>query len=40
MIHLKGMAAASPIVHKYAVCIQPYDIVIKYKPGMEVTLAE
>ena len=40
MIHLKNLAAAPQRLQRMLLRIQPYDIVIKYKPGKEVTLAD
>ena len=40
MIHLKNMAAAPQQLQRMLLRIQPYDIVIKYKPDNEVMLAD
>ena len=41
MIHLKNHAAACPQrLQRMVLCIQPYDIVIRYKPGNEMMLAD
>ena len=40
MIHLKNLAAAPQRLQRMLLRIQSYDIVIKYKPGKEVTLAD
>ena len=40
MIHLKNLAAAPQRLQRMLLRIQPYDIVIKYKPGKEVALAD
>ena len=40
MIHLKNLAAAPQRLQRMLLRIQPYDIVIRYKPGKEMTLAD
>ena len=40
IIHLKNLAAVPQRLQRMLLRIQPYDIVIKYKPGKEVPLAD
>ena len=40
MIHMKNLAAAPQRLWRMLLRIQPYDIVIRYKPGKEMTLAD
>ena len=40
MIHLNNLAAAPQRLQRMLLRIQPYDIVIRYKPGKEMTLAD
>ena len=40
MIHLKNLAAAPQRLQRMLLRIQPYDIVIRYKPGKEMTLVD
>ena len=40
MIHLKNLTAAPPRLQRMFLRLQPYDVVIKYKPGTEMLLAD
>ena len=40
MIHLKNLTAAPPRLHRMLLRLQGYDMVIKYKPGTEMLLAD
>ena len=40
MIHLKNLAAVPQHLHMMLHRIKPYDIIIIYKPGKEMTLAD
>ena len=40
MIHLKNLTAAPPRLQRMLLRLQPYDVVIKYKPGTEMFLAD
>ena len=40
MITLKILAAAPQIRQQMLLCIQPYDVQIRYRPGKETVLAD